>query len=80
MVEDAHTSRVLIKNVPVGQHKVQVMGSARGRKDVVEHNTLVEVRPNEISVLTVSVPGYSTGYYFLAIAVFVVLTVLTPSP
>jgi hypothetical protein len=72
VVEDKHTKRVQIDQVPVGKRSVNVIAEGSNRKEALNKTLDVVVEPNQTKMLLLDVPSYSTGYYvYLAVAAVV---------
>ena len=73
VVEDAHTQRIQVENVPVGKRKIHIIAESGERKEKLDKELEVIVKSNETSAVLVEVPPYSIGYY-----IYWVILVLVP--
>jgi hypothetical protein len=65
VVEDKTTKRVTIENVPSGKRHIHVIAQSSERKDSLNREIVVDVRPNQENTVLIEVPPYSTGSYVL---------------
>jgi hypothetical protein len=77
VVEDEHTERVHISDVPTGTREVSIVAEARGRAEAVERSEILNVAAGqEVSVL-VAVPPRSLGYWILQAAAVIAYATIT---
>ncbi len=63
---------VTITNVPQGSHDVNVVSASWYYKEALNHKETVELKSGENKTMLISVPPYSTGYYFYMTGVIIV--------
>ena len=72
VVEDAHTKRIEIKGVPVGERMVGIVGSSQDRTASISLEKIVIIRANQDEVILIDTPPLSSGYW-IYLAVFAIL-------
>ena len=68
VVEDEHTERIEVANVPAGRREVTVVASSRGRSRSIDHTEVVAVDPEKPAVVLIATPAHSLGYWMYASA------------
>lgn len=58
--DDAHTEKITVAHVPVGEHEVVVSGGGGG-KDPLQYSQVVEIEHGRTSTITIAAPSDSTG-------------------
>jgi hypothetical protein len=77
VVEDEHTERVHIADVPTGTWEVSIVAEAGGRAEAVERSEILNVTAGqEVSVL-VAVPPRSLGYWIWQAAFVIAYATIT---
>lgn len=73
VAEDAHTKRVVIKDVPVGEHTVTVSASGEMRAGSSRLEETVTIEENRDETLLIETPPRSSGYWALVILLLIPL-------
>lgn len=63
LVEDEHTERVEIRDVPAGDHALHVAASASNRSGVIDHAERVTVEAGRTATVLLATPPMSSGYW-----------------
>jgi hypothetical protein len=63
---------VTFTNVPKGKHDLQIVSASWYYKEAINHKEAVSLRSGDNKTVLVSVPPYSTGYYFYWTAIMLV--------
>lgn len=72
VAEDKHTARVEIQDVPVGDRDIQIIASEQWRTHSVNHEEIVQVRPQRDATVLIETPPYSSGYWAFRAVVWLV--------
>lgn len=72
LVEDTHTKRVEIQDVPIGERTVEIAASGEFRSRSIKFDRKITVEENKDTTILIATPPLSAGYWvFLGILMII---------